>query len=366
MAAVSFSSLDCLVQSVPKKDAPIREIPKYIFENCNQATCNNYPDSFFKLFRGRVGDMGHFSVAQTTDMKMGKVTEQKAEEIDWIYGLNQVEKELLQASKVESELSVESIMRINGYFSRIISGKETGKMREKGIHWPFSDGDEKDTIFMQICTSIVHSRYGGSIVENPESFRGNNCPLKRTRATNFFRALQNHPPVLLNFITGKPASEEEGEAFRKITPQDIGQCYDKALVQQGKKLGATLNAIQHLFYNYHFFPPPKEIPKELEASIAYVQNDANHPIMKACRIWYDIVRIHISHEANKRSGKAIGSAILLSYGYLPPKIGKEHSREYVTVMREGFAKGEEGFENFVRFIVERMRETWETEGAREE
>lgn len=71
------------------------------------------------------------------------------------------------------------------------------------------------------------------------------------------------------------------------------------------------------------------------------------------------MRIHISHEANKRTGKALGSVILLQHGYLPPLITKEYEKQYVDVLKYSFKNPnrEEGFNSFLKFIIEMILRT---------
>ncbi|MCC5831901.1 MAG: Fic family protein [Chlamydiales bacterium] len=360
MAALSLSPIQSVIELVPKASgSPIRRIPPYLFENCNQVVCKNYDPRFLALMRERVGKINEAK------------TPEQAEEIDWIYGLDQIERGLLQGpEKVESKLSMESIMQINGYFSRIISGKEAGRMRQVAMNWPLRDRETVDAVLQQIAMSQIFSVYGESIENDPEKLRGKVCLMKATYLTKHLKLHKQQiiqgELQLIDPSTGKPASEERVDQFKEMKDQEVLDVYNAALKLQNEKLGAQkkkpnkfLDAIQYLFDNNHFFPPPESIRSGIEASITYVQRDENHPILKACRIWYDIVRIHISHEANKRTGKAIGSAILLSYGYLPPVISKKDSNEYEQCLINGFSKGEEGFEGFVQFIVKQMIETYQ-------
>lgn len=143
--------------------------------------------------------------------------------------------------------------------------------------------------------------------------------------------------------------------FYSITVEEVKEVFRSWSIAQGRN-GNELDIICWLEEACHYFPSPENISEELETSIKAVQREKLHPIEKACRIWYDIVRIHISHEANKRSGKALGSIILLSNGYLPPKIGKESTEEYVKLLSDGFEQ-DDGFERFVSFIAGKITET---------
>lgn len=87
-------------------------------------------------------------------------------------------------------------------------------------------------------------------------------------------------------------------------------------------------------------------------------SEMKDPIEQAAFIWWEIVRIHISSDANKRTGKALASIILLQNGYLPPLITQEDEDLYIDTFINNFDK-KDGFENFKQFVVNMIIKTQE-------
>ncbi len=83
-----------------------------------------------------------------------------------------------------------------------------------------------------------------------------------------------------------------------------------------------------------------------------------HPIARAAYLWFQIVKIHPWHEANKRTGKALASLILLQHGYLPPLITKEDEPRYRQVFLKNFDKPN-GHRAFISYIAELIVKTQE-------
>ena len=138
----------------------------------------------------------------------------------------------------------------------------------------------------------------------------------------------------------------------KLTDVDRSKI-DVSVIEDYKKIYSTkknqFNATQWLKDHMHYFPNPSDVVPQMQECLNEIQKPSLHPIEQASRIWFDIVRIHISHEANKRTGKAMGSLVLLANGYLPPKITKEDEKKYVKTLENSFEKlgGLADFTNFV-------------------
>jgi len=94
----------------------------------------------------------------------------------------------------------------------------------------------------------------------------------------------------------------------------------------------------------------------MERSLQAAYNPSMHPVVKACIVWFEIVRSHISQHANKRTGKGIAAVILLAHGYTVPKIGPKDAKEYVDRMKVAF-EHREGLNIFVCFIARKILET---------
>lgn len=345
--------------SVPRfSDEAIKKFPKYVFENCNQVTCNTYtPSDLIALKdKARVINLNewklwlkeHPDVSETAWLAKG-------EEFDWVYGLDVLEKELLPAGHMMLKgLTIDSVIRYNGIFSRLCN-LNPGEFRFKSIFWPKYDMDDvNEIIVMYALPKLFDDQYGeekkGSILRNISVPGNSNKKLLigRAHVEEFFMPFMNAGPI--KYLS--PAAEANFKAnWHLIDPNVV-----KIWIEKQGRTDDKLDISVWLRDRVHYFPIPSMVKPELAECLNDVKEPSRHPIEKASRIWYDIVRIHISHEANKRTGKALASAILLSYGYLPPKIGKEDEKEYVDTLKHGF-EDEEGFSKFTQFVARMITKT---------
>ncbi len=351
------------LSSVPHMNHPISHVPHYVFENCNQATCNTYDPRYLTILRSQVP--GYTKDRVWTMCKKDKEKYVKrSEEFDWIYGLDCLERELLSLGEgnIERALTVDSIMRFNGLFSRLTLHHAPGEFRKKDIRWAKGEKSELELLAAFIFEGYVSTdRPEGFLASRsrPEERKNDTYLVKKSWITKLIRYEKEH--YRKDFAL---QGSEEDENTRKVIEylsktslEEISATIDTWIEAQGHKNG-KLDLIQWLEDNFHYFPAAKTIPDELKETLNAIQNSDMHPIEKACRIWFDIVRVHISHEANKRTGKALASIILLSYGYLPPKIGKENTDEYLSCMIDGL-ESKEGVQNLVDFVARKITETHE-------
>lgn len=351
-SSINSSSLQLVdLNLIPKLDHPLREIPQYVFENCNQVTCNNYKVEFLSMLREKV------KVITKTDLRRMLPNNEaalvkKQEEFDWIYGLDYLESTYLKKddylNKPEA-FTVEEVIYINGLFSRF-SNSNPGKFRDKSVVWSKGDGTPNDVIVRTVLQGKMHQEKGEewlgelSAVDSP-------CEpvwIEKTFFRNILLHYQKNPEEL-QFTT-----EKAREIFNrgKIDPTIVDQWAE----QFGDKKKRKINATKWMQHSQHFFPHHAKIPHLLQDVLNQISSPDMHPIAKASLLWLKIVEIHISFEANKRSGKALASLILLAYGYLPPKIDKVSGSEYVDVMKEALASND-GHIKFTNYIAKKIQET---------
>lgn len=336
------------LDSVPRSDEPIRIIPKYVFENCNQVTCNNYQPSFLKLLRDRAKEIKLSELQKMIPDKDTLTT--KAEEFDWVYGLDYLEENVLSDKNFirlrESYFTVDNIIEINGIFSRFCNDRP-GKFRERGIRWPKKDLDlEENAVLSYLEGKLQHDEGADwySTLSDPY------CKPKVHKISvieirGFLTFARDNPEEVV--------FEDKKIKNKDINPLRVNEWKKKYGMRKNKVIDMTRWLQDHV----HYFPPPSGIKSELQKSLDSIKDPKMHPIEKASRIWLEIVRLHISHEANKRTGKAIGSMILLAYGYLPPKIAKGDTQEYVKGMERAMEE-KEGYKRFTQFIARKIIATY--------
>jgi hypothetical protein len=346
--------------SVPRfSDEAIKEIPKYVFENCNQVTCNEYTPSYLNTLKEKARIINlkewrlwwkdHADVSEAAWIARG-------EEYDWIYGLDVLERELLPAGHMMLKgLTIDSVIRYNGIFSRL-GNSNPGEFRIHSIRWAKYDMEDlNEIIVMYALEQLLADQYG----EEKLASLLRNISAPGTCKTKLLVKRSHIEDLIKRFMDPRhPTRYESPEAEAKF--KENWHLINPNVVQKWiEKQGRTddkLDISVWLREVCHYFPVPSMIKPELAACLKDMIEPGMHPIEKASRIWFDIVRIHISHEANKRTGKAIGSAILLAFGYLPPKIGKEDEKEYVDTLKYGF-EDEQGLHKFTKFVAKMITKT---------
>lgn len=343
------------LDSIPKfQETPITIIPKYVFENCNQVTCNQYQRDYLTALREKVKNPASFKLEKYKKEKRVK----KEEELDWVYGLDYLEKTYLQdPSFIENPskaFTVPDLIKINGLFSRLCNDRP-GEFRDKPIRWQKKEFSPNESVIVNKLEPIICSTAG----MGPEWFASISDPL----------AQPNEPALegsVLQLMRGTLKKyKDHPEALRLRTPEELEWLekdpIDPGIVDEWAEMycvDGKFSLIRWLKDRLHFFPVPSKIQEELQKTLDSIAEPQMHPIEKACRIWLDFVKIHPSHEANKRTGKGLGSIIFLPYGYLPPKIGKADSEEYVKILEESFERID-GCARFTQFIARKIIETQE-------
>lgn len=334
----------------PFSAKPIKVIPKSVFENCNQVTCNDYRDGYLNLLKDKARTITKEALEKLCVGKERDFFTKKAEEFAWIYGLDVLEKEVLQNDSVDELFDSDTILKYNRLFSRLVGN--AGEFRKRDIRWARKDLTVEESIIIALvekigCDSSGEQWFLGLNEKKYAKFFELKCSFIRNQLLFF----KNHPENLV------PEQSEGTEKFlRDNLPKLNPNIVNDWMKEQGRTDG-KIDFAQWVNKRFHYFPPHQTIEeklKELQKEIS--ANPAMHAIEKAARIWLKIVEVHISHEANKRTGKALASIILLHAGYLPPIIGKNDTQEYLDKMKAGF-NSEEGRDAFVQYIARKIIET---------
>ncbi|MCH9627594.1 MAG: hypothetical protein S4CHLAM2_12350 [Chlamydiales bacterium] len=356
-AAATASSTHLSVVSltdVPRSPDPFTKVPHYIFENCNHAISKTYDPRFLTLLKQRVVD-------QQAAVAMSQGETKRFEELDWIYGLVCLERDLLPQGPdyILTALTVNEVVRINGLFGRLILGEKSGKMRTRNVYWPLGTPPFTQVVAHGLFEAQIQQRFGEDFLSSrsgtPHSDK-KKLLIKKSWVTNQFRQLQLQPDRVDPRDGAQDANYIQTN-MAQTTPMDMAAAMQEWIAAQ-KRTDGKLNVLYWIEEHYHYFPLPDSISTELAATLQVIRSDAMHPIEKACRLWFEIVRLHISNEAHKRTGKALASIILLAYGYLPPKIEGEDGKEYIRILQSAFRE-DRGFERFMAFIVRKMQETYQ-------
>lgn len=336
----------------PFVDRPICTIPKYVFENCNQATCHSYADDFFPKLRERVKILTAADLKKMCDNDTVKYVK-KGEEFDWVYGLDALEQEFVEGKNsyelLEGLLNVKTVMRYNGLFSRF-ANEHPGEFRKRDIHWKKTDFDINELFLENVFNDEFKRKLGVGQVQffAKKKQRTAACLVSTGWITRMFN----------KYSQGQIVIPEETKKYYQehLHELNITQAALNWIKEQQRKDG-KLDLVQWFKARAHYFPPVETLESDLSGSLEKARKSSQmHPIERACLVWFDIVRIHISHEANKRTGKALASVMLLSAGYLPPKIGKEDEKEFLAVIMKSVDE-ENGHLRLTQFVAKMIVKT---------
>lgn len=321
----------------PYSQKPIQEIPKYLFENCNQNTTNEYSQAVLRALKELAASMTLEKASKVCENFSDRVVFRKKEEWDWIYGLLQLEKDILKQGNpikaLKAALTAQKVIQYNGCFIRLSMPEQAGKFRSQNIHW-----NRRDLTPLELLTS----RY----LQEQLAEGKRHCT--KDELKQFLRDRKNDrlpegwsPQQLKDYIKGRDG----------LNPDAVEAYFKK---------GSRLDAWEWLNEHHYFYPLPESISPKLQETLDFYKNVSNmHPIEKAARLWSEIVAIHISDGANKRTAFAIASIFLLAHGYLPPKLKKEEADAYTNLLLDSFSATKADptpLIKFINFVAEKVME----------
>lgn len=121
----------------PFSESPIRFVPQYVYENCNQGTRKQWSKEEFETLRRSVDDWNKrtFKIRYPNE----KEYTINAELVDWIYGLKYLEETYVKTgNRLLSSLTLDELKKINGKFSRLLNDSP-GEFRKRDIKWWMKD-----------------------------------------------------------------------------------------------------------------------------------------------------------------------------------------------------------------------------------
>lgn len=333
-------SLEESIKIQPISETPITKIPKYVYENCNQVTKYNWDEKFLEILRKKVKNFKR-EVVQKKYPNQKDFTK-NAEGYDWVYGLDYLEENYLNPHiDFINALSIDEIKKINGFLSRLVSDIP-GKFRIKNISWHKKDLTGAEAVLEAfIDQSDVNDLYAGNNDFNLKVDEDKNISINSIKR-------------LLNYYCSNP--KLTCGLTKKIDLKEIDLWAKESQTSKKCKKPQFINLTTWINKRIHIFPSADTIEEQVLNALNKIQDPSMHPVRKAAFIWYEIVRIHISHEANKRTGKALASIILLQNGYLPPLIDQEDEKKYLDSLSGLY---EDNFEPFLNFVIEMIEKTQE-------
>ena len=362
--------MDCVqplnFNKIPRySEKPIVKIPKYVFENGN-----DYKPMYLDILRKKVTTITKSEIHEMTKGNPEKATI-FGEEFDWIYGLDKLEKEFLdQKEDPEALLTIEKIIAINSWFSRMCND-HPGQYRTEGARLPKRVSGKPLTALeyatMEIFEYIMFldlKKKNSECSEKDLLSKQFRClseisdPFKEPKRISFH--IQDCLAVYdLTVETGREKKmmiqyEDQvfDETFKPAVKQQLIQVQNDNRPNKGHK--THIDVAKYLHKHVHYFPYPEDIVPELSTCLKTIQNPEMHPIEKASHIWFEVARLRVSDEASEGTGKALGSVILLHYGYLPP----ENTGAYTQCLNNNFEE-KEGAIRFTQFVAQKIFETQE-------
>ena len=388
LVILSIASLSGMPpKSLPKPaySHAIKEIPQYVYENCNHMVRYIWTAEKFRRLKARAETITAEEVRAETEN--GDAFVKQCELYDWIHCLNYIEKEVLSLKT----FTVDHLRCINACLTRLLFGSAAGNFRTRRTAWAksrtSSDTEDWFHAFMLHYSSSVNE---GRI----PILRFNEAYIATSELKNFFELVR----VLL--IIGSPAEDSSHREGLKTYPEivDLAQgvlaatksaedAWWLGLVKEDgtdpairpeevydweKELSTTkghrkgfINYLAYINKRNHVFPPASAISGYADQIVAALNKKETASIVTPAYLWFRVIEVHLFEEANKRSGKAISLIPLLRNGYLPPLIDKEQGEEFVRILLDVFERMDSGNENkvfspFIHFFTQAIEQTQAT------
>jgi hypothetical protein len=321
----------------PVQIEPFNLIPQYLYENPNQVTKHKWSLANFQKLKKAVPTITKKQLKQK--FQDPEAYKKAAEGYDWIYALSLLERDYL--SKPIDAITVQTLKQINGALTRFTE-ISAGEFRKAIASWKTKPLTPAEHIFYYYLDAQIESVQQNSTVLD-------------------YDAAKNSISVKSIIELLKHYQENRGI----LCPNLVGEIDCLEPISWALAGGNPVAIYLEKWFNARIFvfPTPEQIEPTISKAIGLLQTSMGNPIKKAALLWYWIVKIHPWSEANKRTGRAIASLILLQHGYLPPLITQEEEQEYVKLFVDGFADEEHGLNNFVQFIARQIIKTQATFGA---
>lgn len=357
------------LSNIPRfSSEPITSIPLYVYGNCNQATCQDVTNASLPILLSMAQNPKTeeilFPIIDFFTPEQKEANKKKAEFYDWIRTLERLKKDYLQNKErhPDTPLTVEEIIRINGSFEQM-NNPDAGKLRDKMIRWPLDTCDATTSMMVSLMEGYICEKHG------EKTLRAISTDLKGSMKKSIFIDSKYFHGTIREF-RAHPERCDFGEgtdlSVTQLDDQIVEKWTEDVIRGISKRPRKKINATKFLSLHIHIFPPPSEIKSELQKTLDFANDVSHHPIARACYLWYRIIEIHISHHANKRTGKGWAIPILLQNGFLPPIIGNKpgDAEEYQGVLKECFrcpneTYPEPGYVYFTDYVARKILATQE-------
>ena len=136
---------------------------------------------------------------------------------------------------------------------------------------------------------------------------------------------------------------------------------DKWEMEESDDLGHRewyIDIVKWIQKRVHHYPLPQNINELLSNALMHANSSRMHPIEVAAILWWMIAFIHPFNDAHKRIGRILASYVLLSRGFLPPRIGPEHAELFNNTWIRSLDRdgGPEVFVNLIAHLVIKTQE----------
>ncbi|MDX8430536.1 MAG: Fic family protein [Candidatus Algichlamydia australiensis] len=370
-----------LINQVPRfSDKPITIVPNYLYQNPHQGPYAEIEPCLLEDIKFAPASQ---ELIQKIVQETGKTEERVTAEFNWITAVSKLEKILKnKGGRFARDLSF-------FYFQQLQNALEpkesfsTFSLRSVPIRWAKANC----TDINEIVLGCFFESHGPKALKAIYPRMVDLCPvlgqksiLETTPEDSYFLSKK----ILVDFFneikSGKREikfqNENDREWFEKnkgeidvkylerLSPADLssvpGFSENQDLFERAMNENGWFFCDMGKWYRKrtYVFPPPADLFKLYSETQEYCVNRNHHPILKACRVWFDCVKNHYCIAANKRTGRALAIGILLSNGYLPPRIDEE-KEDYPLANYKTF-EDPDGFEKFVDYVARKIIEdhTW--------
>ncbi len=253
---------------------------------------------------------------------------------------------------LDTVLKIEDIVKINAYLSRLaedpsfrckkIKTHIPGEFRKQDVYWPKYPFDINEKIIYEFIINKIkelskeyglEKKYGENFLEillNPNSEIDEILLFPTLEIQRYLSTQKVLHEVEKQILLKSNTSNSDN--ISKTSKDEINP--DIAISWQF--IANYIDLIDWARKRLHFFISSSKIKQELQKSIDSIKDSKMHIIEKTAKIWFDIIKIQPFNVATQRTAQAIGSAILLSHGYLPPNIELDDQKEYMQCIKNGF------------------------------
>ncbi len=342
---------EALAKIKPLVAGPIKVIPHYLYENCNQVTRHTWSADHLARLKKAVPGITKENLEKKCSNNASKYTS-AGEAYDWVNALQCIEQTYL--GKDRTAISCDDIRSINALVTRL-TGQNPGAIRTENIRWNMRQLSVEEFVFLEIMDKVImqERQFNGEhhIIVDPKN--GN---LTIDSIKKFFEHYKNNAEQLKS-VAHRCIDPEAAKMFGEITDKsfnpDIVDNWKKE--QEGVAPEGSFSYRAWLNPRIHMFPSHQELPTLLNRVCTGLKGPRS-AFAKACILWFELVRIHAFYEANKRTGRLLSSIIFLENGFLPPLITKEDNEEFLKQFKDNLTK-EDGALNFAEYLAKLVERT---------